>query len=47
MPFFKNASDFEKYFEAKPNLEGLPNTVAHCLRTGILGSDKAAVLNIR
>jgi len=47
MQFIKNAGDFEEYFDAKPNLEGLQNTVAHCLQTGILGSDKAAVLNIK
>ena len=38
--FFKNVGDYEEYFDARSSLEGLQTTVAHCLQTGILGSDK-------
>jgi hypothetical protein len=40
MQFFKNVGDYEEYFDVRPNLESLQNTVAHCLQTGILWSDK-------
>ena len=40
LQFLKNLCDYGEYFDARPNLEGLQSTVAHCLLTGILGSDK-------
>jgi hypothetical protein len=40
MQFFKNAGYYEEYFDATPSLEGLQNTIAHCLQTGIFGPEK-------